>query len=175
MTKNVSHSHQAPATDSPEASPASSGQALRKRAEKVTLRKKSQPLKDQSPEATHKLSYDLQVHQIELDMQNEELRRVQIELEASRARYFDLYDLAPVGYLTLSEHNLITEINLTACEHQIKFGDVHGKQNQTAEGRRGIIRNGGLAGHKRAILKPSSLIATDRWRISISITKISFS
>jgi PAS domain S-box-containing protein len=58
----------------------------------------------------------LRVHQIELEMQNEELSRAQEELEASRARYFDLYDLAPVGYFTLSEEGLILEANLTAAK-----------------------------------------------------------
>jgi PAS domain S-box-containing protein len=58
--------------------------------------------------------HKLRVHQIELEMQNEELRNAQLELEASRARYFDLYDLAPVGYCSLSEEGLILQANLSA-------------------------------------------------------------
>jgi len=58
--------------------------------------------------------HDLQVHQIELELQNEELVRIQIELAAARARYFDLYDLAPVGYCTINGSGVIVEINLTA-------------------------------------------------------------
>ncbi|MBN8487599.1 MAG: response regulator [Burkholderiales bacterium] len=60
--------------------------------------------------------HELRVHQIELEMQNDELRHAQLALEASRQRWFELYDLAPVGYLTVSEGGLILQSNLAAAE-----------------------------------------------------------
>ena len=68
-----------------------------------------------SEEGTQGVLHELRVHQIELEMQNEELRRTQEELKASKARYFNLYEIAPVGYFVLSENGLIEEANLTAA------------------------------------------------------------
>ncbi|MBF0544287.1 MAG: PAS domain S-box protein [Candidatus Riflebacteria bacterium] len=66
-------------------------------------------------EETKKLLHELKVHQIELEIQNEELCRAQEELEKSKAKYFDLFDQAPVGYFTLSEEGQILEANVTAA------------------------------------------------------------
>jgi PAS domain S-box-containing protein len=75
----------------------------------------SSALSAQTPEEIQPMLHELQVHQIELEMQNEELRTAQAVIEAERARYFDFYDLAPVGYVTLSEQGLILEANSTAA------------------------------------------------------------
>lgn len=65
--------------------------------------------------SAEEILYELQVHQVELEMQNEALRQKQIEVEEARKRYQDLFEFAPVGYLTLTTDSMIAEINLTAC------------------------------------------------------------
>jgi PAS domain S-box-containing protein len=92
---------------------------LRWRAETLARRKVANSLPDlegMSPEAMRQTVHELRVHQIELEMQNDELHRVQEKLEDARSRYFDLYDLAPVGHCILSMDGLILEANLAAAD-----------------------------------------------------------
>lgn len=91
--------------------------ALRQQAEAIVQKKierSKENLNAVSKETIQKMLHELRVHQIELEMQNEELRQTQLTLENSRALFFDLYDLAPVGYFTLSETGLILRSNLRA-------------------------------------------------------------
>jgi PAS domain S-box-containing protein len=108
--KNKNKTHELPIDHIRRIDPAE----LRRQAEKKAGSMEIMELECLSPEMQHVI-HELQVHQIELEMQNEELRRTQAELDASRALYFDLYNLAPVGYFTLSNKGLIQEINLTAA------------------------------------------------------------
>lgn len=61
------------------------------------------------------LEHDLRVHQVELEMQHDELRRTEQDLAATRDGFVDLYDFAPVGYLTLDNEGVVVETNLTAA------------------------------------------------------------
>ena len=65
---------------------------------------------------TKKLLHELQVHQVELEMQNEELRQAQEIAENALKKYTMLYDLAPLGYLTIEKAGIILELNFTAAE-----------------------------------------------------------
>jgi len=95
--------------------PPESDQQLRLDAEDAISKEDVAAEQALSLEATQTLVHELRVHQIELELQNEELRRTQHQLSAARARYFELYDLAPVGYLTVNKTGLIEEVNLTAA------------------------------------------------------------
>jgi PAS domain S-box-containing protein len=92
----------------------SKGDSLRKRAEKV-LSQKPQDIQKVPVEDMRRLIHELDVHQIELDMQNEELRRQQTESDEAKARYRNLYDFAPIGYFTFDPDGRIAEVNLTGA------------------------------------------------------------
>ncbi|TVP54382.1 MAG: PAS domain-containing sensor histidine kinase [Gemmatimonadales bacterium] len=103
--------------------PSDSGDRIREDA--AELRRRAETRMDEEPtpaptevdelskDEIRRTLHELRVHQIELEMQNEELRQSRAELEASHERYFDLFDLAPVGYFTLAEDARILEANLT--------------------------------------------------------------
>ena len=104
--------------DEDNAASASASQSLRKQAEARLLSKaalSAEHIEALSAEAARQMLHELHVHQVELEMQNEELRESQLALQAARTRYFDLYDLAPVGYCTISEQGLIMQANLIAA------------------------------------------------------------
>ena len=84
---------------------------LRQQAEKRLL-DRDVDLSDRPLEDISELIHELEVHQIELEMQNEELRQAQLDLEAARDKYTDLYDFAPVGYFSISDKGLILDVNL---------------------------------------------------------------
>ncbi len=85
---------------------------LRKRAEKQLGKSKEQP--DLSSYEAKKLIHELQVHQIELEIQNEDLRKAQVELADTQRRYMDIFNFAPVGYFVLDLEGSVRQANVTA-------------------------------------------------------------
>lgn len=108
MTRKRIHTTSGPSRTNP-------WQTMRQRAEDAALNKPTPQEGPLSLQETQQMLHELLVRQVELELQNEELQRAQEELADSRTRYFDLYDLAPVGYLTVTEMGMILESNLTAA------------------------------------------------------------
>jgi PAS domain S-box-containing protein/putative nucleotidyltransferase with HDIG domain len=86
---------------------------LRRRAQ-ARLKSRTAGLEKISPEEARNLVQELHIHQMELEMQNEQLRQTHAELETALTKYTDLYDFAPVAYFTLDDRGWVLEANLTA-------------------------------------------------------------
>lgn len=93
---------------------------LRRQAEdRLRARKKGRPARVGDPKGdveALRVPHELEVHQIELEMQNAELRKTRNDLEAALESYTDLYDFAPVGYFSVDESGVVLESNLTGAE-----------------------------------------------------------
>jgi len=99
---------------------ADSGNSIREKAEKKLARSKRGPA-DSKTLTEDEILHELHVHQFELEIQNETLRESQVALQESRDQYSNLYDYAPVGYLSLDENTNIIKGNLT---HQLPVREV---------------------------------------------------
>ncbi|WP_051935655.1 ATP-binding protein [Deinococcus sp. YIM 77859] len=120
-------------------------ETLRERAERELQISGPPPAPATQDPAT--LLHELQVHQIELEHQNEELRRALLEAEEARSKYLDLFDFAPIGYFTFDEQGLIQEANLTGCT-------LLGVPRERLIGRRfPLFVDPGWRGHFTALLK----------------------
>jgi chemotaxis family two-component system sensor kinase Cph1 len=101
---------------------------LEKKKEEI-IRASGSYIADMSEQKIQDLFYELQKHQIELKTQNEELIRVQRELQDSRDRYFDLYNFAPAAYLTIDREGKIIDGNLTATSYlAVEMEELKGKK-----------------------------------------------
>jgi PAS domain-containing protein len=89
---------------------------LRKQAEEILKKKQKRVKETPLTVDVNKLLHELQVHQVELEMQNEELRQAYETAEIALKKYTMLYDLAPLGYLTLEKDGSICELNFTAAD-----------------------------------------------------------
>src|SRR4030043_15082 len=97
-----------------EISASKTAERLLQKAEKLLADYKTEqriPVKD-----VERLVHELGVHQVELEMQNQELRRAQVEIEESRTKYSELYDFAPIGYFIFDREGLVKEVNLTGAK-----------------------------------------------------------
>ena len=132
---------------------------------RLNLRNQARP--PESETDVRRLQHELEVHQIELEMQNEELRRHQAELEASIDRYTDLYDFAPVGYFNLAADGRIQLVNLTACTLTTAIGSVRSGTHFCAEKYRAsgstvLLSRAGPNGCKST--RKLMLVRTGNWR-----------
>jgi len=116
------------------------------------------PLTTLTREAMQALVHQLEIHQVELEMQNEELRQARGELEISRNNYAELYDFAPVGYFTFDARGIIREVNLAgaqllAVDRQLLIGRPFSSFIADAAGREQFSRHLESAGQDPEVQK----------------------
>jgi len=88
---------------------------MRSRAERLVAKKKIKDILKMNENDVHALAHELQVHQIELEMQNEELKRANEKVDDALTRYTHLYEFAPVGYFDLDRQGVIMQANLVGA------------------------------------------------------------
>jgi PAS domain S-box-containing protein len=98
----------------PSTTPGGEGE-LRRRAVRQLRKIPARAVRAEGKADEKRLIQELQIHQIELELQNEELKNSKAEVDLALERYTDLYDFAPIGYFSLDQHGLILEVNLTGA------------------------------------------------------------
>ena len=151
----------------PEPSPEHNAK-LRQRAEAILTGKTGPSPGLQKDPATADIQatlHELRVYQIELELQNDELRRTQVHLQIAQAHYFDLFDMAPVGYAIVSVSGVFVDVNLTAATllgvtrtalvHRPIFTCIHpGDQSLYARHRQRLIDTGGTQTFELRMIRP---------------------
>jgi PAS domain S-box-containing protein len=131
---------------------------LRRNAEALLNSKSVGEIDPRAESDIRRLLHELQVHQVELEMQNDELRRARGELEVSRNKYAELYDFAPVGYFAFDPQGLIREVNLAGAqllgiERQLLANKPFSGFIADAEGREIFAKHLELVLHRRVTLR----------------------
>jgi PAS domain S-box-containing protein len=132
--------------------------ALRRSAEVQVQSKAAEELSPRTDDDMRRLVHELQVHHVELEMQNEELRQAREALEVSRNKYAELYDFAPVGYFAFDAHGLIREVNLAGAqllgiERQLLDNRPFSQYIADAEGRAVFSNHLEMVLHRRVTLR----------------------
>lgn len=145
--------------------PTGAGDGLRRRAEVLLSKEPAGAIRPESPDDTRRLLHELQIHRIELELQNEELQQAKAEVDANLEKYTDLYDFAPTGYFSIDEEGTILEVNLTgAALLGVERSRLAGRRFQLFMAPRsraafGVFLRSIFAGHKKQVCETSLLRA----------------
>ena len=153
--------------------------ALREKAVSL-LEKMPENLDDLDKETVKNLFHELQVHQIELEIQNEELRNIQNTLEANRIKYTSLFDNAPVGYVILDQSGIIKQFNKTFAQmiqtagiskKRLSFADLMAPESAAAFRARYKAFFKNPAGKRmEADLMPGQAAVSRRWKPGTAVS-----